>query len=75
VITVKNLNFVVIGNISYDYNYFPNRDNEELKEVMNYGGATIYSGIPASIYTTVGVAAKVGKDYEIDVLKNYNLDL
>ena len=72
---MENLNFVVVGNISYDYNYFPNRDNEELKEVMNYGGATIYSGIPASIFATVGVAAKVGKDYNIDLLKKYNLDL
>ena len=72
---MKSLNFVVIGNISYDYNYFPNRDNEELKEVMNYGWATIYSGIPASIFTTVGVAAKVGKDYNLDALKKYNLDL
>ena len=72
---MEKINFVVVGNISYDYNYFPNRDNEELKEVMNYGGATIYSGIPASIFTTVGVAAKVGEDYNLDVLKKYNLDL
>ena len=72
---MKNLNFVVAGNISYDYNYFPDRDNEKLKEVMNYGGATIYSGIPASIFTTVGVAAKVGRDYDINKLKKYNLDL
>ena len=69
---MDKINFVVIGNISYDYNYFPNRDNEELKEVMNYGGATIYSGIPASIFTKVGVAAKVGEDYNIDILKQYN---
>lgn len=72
---MKKLNFVVIGNISYDYNYFPNRDNEKVKEVMNYGGATIYSGIPASLFTKVGVAAKVGENYDIDMLKKYNLDL
>lgn len=72
---MDKISFVVVGNISYDYNYFPNRDNEELKEVMNYGGATIYSGIPASIFTKVGVAAKVGEDYNLDVLKQYNLDL
>ena len=72
---MKKLNFVVVGNISYDYNYFPNRDNEILKEVMNYGGATIYSGIPASLFTKVGVAAKVGSDYDLDILKKYNLDL
>ena len=72
---MDNLNFVVVGNISYDYNYFPKRDNEELKEVINYGGATIYSGIPASLFTRVGVAAKVGEDYDLDILKKYNLDL
>ena len=72
---MEKLNFVVVGNISYDYNYFPNRDGEDLKEVMNYGGATIYSGIPASLFTTVGIAAKVGKDYNLNILKNYNLDL
>jgi sugar/nucleoside kinase (ribokinase family) len=69
------LDFVVVGNISYDYNYFPNRDNEELKEVMNYGGATIYSGIPASLFTKVGISAKVGEDYDLSVLDKYNLDL
>ena len=72
---MKNLNFVVVGNISYDYNYFPDRDGEKLKEVMNYGGATIYSGIPASLFTTVGIAAKVGEDYDLNILKKYNLDL
>lgn len=72
---METLDFVVIGNISYDYNYFPNRNNEELKEVMNYGGATIYSGIPASIFTKVGIAAKVGEDYDLDILKRFNFDL
>lgn len=72
---MENLNFVVVGNISYDYNYFPNRDSEDFKEVMNYGGATIYSGIPASLFTKVGVSAKVGADYDLNVLKDYNLDL
>ena len=68
-------NFAVVGNISYDYNYFPNRDNQSLKETMNYGGATIYSGIPASLFTKVGIAAKVGEDYDLSVLEKYNLDL
>lgn len=75
VILMDKLDFVVIGNISYDYNYFPNRDNKETKEVMNYGGATLYSGIPASLFTKVGIAAKVGEDYDINRLKEYNLDL
>ena len=72
---MKTLNFVVVGNISYDYNYFPNRDNQELKEVMNYGGATLYSGLPASAFTKVGIAAKVGEDYDLSILEKFNLDL
>lgn len=72
---MSDLNFVVVGNISYDYNYFPNRDNEKLKEVMNFGGATIYSGIPASLYTKVGIAAKVGEDYDLNILKKFNFDM
>ena len=72
---MKKLDFVVVGNISYDYNYFPNRDNKELKEVMNYGGATLYSAIPASLFTKVGIAAKVGEDYDLDMLRKYNFDL
>lgn len=74
-IYINKLDFVVVGNISYDYNYFPNRDNEELKVVVNYGGATIYSAIPASIFTKVGISAKVGEDYSLDILRSYNLDL
>ena len=73
--TLETLNFVVVGNISYDYNYFPNRDNQELKEVMNYGGATLYSGLPASAFTKVGIAAKVGEDYDLSILEKFNLDL
>lgn len=72
---MNNIDFVVIGNISYDYNYFPNRDNEEIKEVMNYGGATLYSGIPASLFVKVGVVARVGEDYDLSILNKLNLDL
>ncbi len=69
------LDYVVIGNLSYDYNYYPNRDNEDLKEVINHGGAALYSSIPATLITKVGIAAKVGEDYDLDILRKYNLDL
>lgn len=71
---MDKINFVVVGNMSYDYNYFPNRDGESLKEVMNYGGATLYSAIPASLFTKVGIVARVGEDYDLSILDNYNFD-
>lgn len=69
---MNSLDFVVVGNLSYDYNCYPSRDN---KEIINYGGATLYSGIPASLFTKVGICAKVGEDYDLNILKKYNLDL
>lgn len=72
---MEKIDYVLVGNISFDYNYYPNRDGEILKEVMNYGGATIYSGIPASLFTKVGIVAKVGEDYDLDVLSRFNFDM
>jgi len=71
---MEKVDYVLVGNISYDYNYYPGRDGEKLKEVMNYGGATIYSGIPASLFTRVGIVAKVGEDYDLGVLDRFNFD-
>ncbi len=68
------VDYVLVGNISYDYNYYPNRDGEVLKEVMNFGGATLYSGIPASLFTKVGIVAKVGEDYDLGILDKFNFD-
>lgn len=72
---MEKVDYVLIGNISFDYNYYPGRDGEVLKEVMNYGGATIYSGIPASLFTKVGIVAKVGEDYDLSVLSPFNFDM
>lgn len=72
---MNDIKFVVIGNISHDYNYFPNRDGQKMKEVLNYGGATLYSGIPASLFTKVGVVARVGEDYNLNMLDKLNIDL
>ena len=74
-IKMERLNFVVVGNLAYDYNYFPGRDGESKKEVINIGGATLYSGIPASIFTKVGIVAKVGEDYDLNIFNDYNFDL
>ena len=71
---MSKVDYVVVGNMSFDYNYFPNRDGKEYKEVMNLGGATLYSGIPASLFVKVGVVANVGEDYDLSVLKDINFD-
>lgn len=67
------VDFAVVGNLSYDYNYFPNRKSN--KEVVNLGGATLYSGIPASIFTKVGIVAKVGEDYDLSFFDGLNFDI
>lgn len=68
---MDKVEFVVVGNLSFDYNYFPDREKEE---VMNLGGATLYSGIPASLFVKVGIAAKVGEDYDLNIFDNLNFD-
>ena len=68
---MNKIDFVVVGNLSFDYNYFPNREE---KQVMNLGGATLYSGIPASLFVKVGIAANVGEDYDLSIFDNLNFD-
>ena len=68
---MDKIDFVVVGNLSFDYNFFPNRKKNK---VMNLGGATLYSGIPASLFVKVGIAAKVGEDYDINIFNNLNFD-
>lgn len=68
---MDKIDFVVIGNLAFDYNFFPNREE---KEVINIGGATLYSGIPASLFTKVGIVAKVGEDYDLTIFDNLNFD-
>lgn len=63
---------VIIGNIAYDVNTFPNRGN---KKVVNLGGACLYSAIPASIFYPVGIVSKVGEDFDMKYLKNFNIDI
>lgn len=62
---------VIIGNIAYDINTFPNRRD---KKVVNLGGACLYSAIPASIFYPVGIVSKVGEDFDMKYLKNFNID-
>ena len=69
---MDKVDYVVVGNLSFDYNYFPTR---EKKEVMNLGGATLYSGIPASMFLKVGIAANVGEDYNFSIFDKLNFHM
>lgn len=66
---------VIVGNIAFDVNTFPDRDNGKDKVVINNGGAGYYSLIPASLYTKTGIVARVGNDFDISTLKSSNIDL
>lgn len=70
---MNKINVVIVGNIAYDVNTFLNQDGN--KTVINRGGSGYYSLIPASLFTKVGIVAKVGNDFDIELLKKYNIDL
>ena len=72
---MDEINVVIVGNIAYDINTFPKRDNGKNKVVVNRGGSGYYSLIPASLFTKVGIVAKVGNDFNVELLKEYNIDL
>lgn len=72
---MNDIKVVIVGNIAYDVNTFPNRDDGKDKVVTNRGGAGYYSLIPASLYTKTGIVARVGYDFDIKLLKSYNVDL
>lgn len=67
----KEPKVVIIGNIAYDINTFPARNN---KRVVNLGGACLYSAIPASIFYKVGIVSRVGNDFNLKYLERFNLD-
>ena len=72
---MENIKVVIVGNIAFDINTFPCRDNGKDKIVVNRGGAGYYSLIPASLFTKVGIVARVGNDFNLETLKNNNIDL
>ena len=64
-------NLVIIGNTAYDTKeYVINKK----KRVRDIGGACLYSAIPASLFSRVGIVTRVGKDFEISKIRNYNID-
>lgn len=72
---MDKINVVIVGNIAYDINTFPKRDNGKNKIVVNRGGSGYYSLIPASLFTKVGIVAKIGNDFDAYLFKKYNIDL
>lgn len=66
---------VIVGNIAFDVNTFPDRDNGKDKVVINNGGAGYYSLIPASLFAKTGIVARVGRDFNIATLNSSNIDL
>lgn len=74
-INVPKVDVVIVGNIAFDINTFPNRDNGKDKVVTNKGGAGYYSLIPASMFAKTGIVARVGNDFDTSSLKSSNIDL
>lgn len=72
---MNDINLVIVGNIAFDVNTFPKRNNGIDEIVTNNGGAGYYSLIPASLYTKTGIVARVGNDFDLINLKNDNIDL
>ena len=72
---MDEISVVIVGNIAYDINTFPKRDDGKDKIVVNRGGSGYYSLVPASLFTKTGIVARVGNDFDVDQLKKYKIDL
>lgn len=67
-------NLVIIGNIAYDIIDF-SKLKEKRPNIVDVGGACIFSTIPASLFHRVGMVGKIGKDLDISKFYGYNIDL
>ncbi len=65
---------VVIGNIAYDIIDF-SRLRTKRPNVIDIGGACVFSTIPASLFHRVGMVGKIGNDLDISNFYGYNIDL
>lgn len=70
----KAPDLVIIGNIAYDEIDF-SKVAPERKNIVEVGGAAVFSSIPASMFNRVAIVGKVGKDFEMDKFYGYNIDL
>lgn len=67
-------NVVIIGNIAYDIVDF-SRVNSSKQKIVDVGGACVFTSIPASMFSRVGIVGKIGNDFDISRLYGYNIDL
>lgn len=70
----KSPNLVIIGNIAYDIIDFSKLE-EKRPNIIDIGGACVFSTIPASLFHRVGMVGKIGKDLDISQFYGYNIDL
>lgn len=70
----KAPNLVIIGNIAYDIIDF-SRVNSQRPNLIDIGGACVFSSIPASLFYRVGMVGKIGKDLDFSQFYGYNIDL
>lgn len=73
-ITPQSPNLVIIGNIAYDIIDF-SKLTEKRPNIVDIGGACVFSTIPASLFHKVGMVGKIGKDLDISQFYGYNIDL
>ena len=65
-------NLVIIGNTAFDTKEYVIQNKKREKDI---GGACLYSAIPASLFFNVGIVTKIGKDFNLKEICNYNLNL
>lgn len=70
----KTPNLVIIGNIAYDIVDF-SKVNSQRPNIVDIGGACVFSTIPASLFYRVGMVGKIGNDLDISQFYGYNIDL
>ena len=69
---ILSTNLVIIGNTAYDTKEYILRNMVREKDV---GGACLYSALPASIFYKVGIVTKIGRDFNLNEINKYDLDL
>lgn len=67
-----NSNLIIIGNTAFDTKEYTIQHKKREKDI---GGACLYSALPASLFYNVGIVTKVGKDFDLKEIKEYNLNI
>ena len=67
-----NPNLVIIGNTAFDTKEYMIQGKKRERDI---GGACLYASIPASLFYNVGIVTKVGKDFNLREIQNYDLNI